>query len=195
MNTINKTAEVSLITEYGKFTISVYCDGEREQVVLSMGSWQPGDQVLIRMHGECLTGEVFHSERCDCREQLDAALRRIGEEGTGALLYLRQEGRGIGLTNKIKAYALQDQGRDTVQANLELGLPADNRDYGVAAQILREINITNVRLLTNNPVKVQALEALGFPVERVSIEIVPNQYNKKYLEVKKEKMGHLLNNV
>lgn len=192
---IQKTAEASLVTEYGKFTISVYCDGDREQIVLKKGEWKPGTPVLARLHGECITGEVFHSERCDCREQLDLALQRIAQAGAGVVLYLRQEGRGIGLTNKIKAYALQDHGRDTVEANEELGLPADGRDYSVAAALLHDLGIAKVRLLTNNPTKVHALAAQGFAVERVSLETDPNEHNRKYLKVKKEKMGHLLTNV
>lgn len=158
---------------------------------------QPIDEpVLIRVHSECLTGDVFGSMRCECGEQLRAAMARIAEEGRGVLVYLRQEGRGVGLVNKLKAYSLQDQGMDTVEANHALGLPTDRRDYGVGAQILRDLGITHVRILTNNPKKVSRLSVYGLEVvEQLPIEIRPNAINRRYLETKKYKMGHKLRNV
>jgi len=153
----------------------------------------PEDNVLVRVHSECLTGDVFHSLRCDCGEQLHKAMEMIAREGKGALIYLRQEGRGIGLLNKIKAYALQDQGLDTVEANIALGFKPDLRDYGIGAQILIDLGIRKMRELTNNPKKVVALEGFGLEItERVPLEIKPNDKNLKYLKCKKEKLGHLL---
>jgi 3,4-dihydroxy 2-butanone 4-phosphate synthase/GTP cyclohydrolase II len=149
--------------------------------------------VLVRVHSECLTGDVFHSLRCDCGEQLESALAVIESEGRGVLLYLAQEGRGIGLLNKLKAYKLQEGGMDTVQANLELGLPADLRDYGIGAQILVDLGLTSIRILTNNPKKIRGLEGYGLSVtEQVPIEHVPNLHNEAYLRAKREQMGHTL---
>jgi 3,4-dihydroxy 2-butanone 4-phosphate synthase/GTP cyclohydrolase II len=149
--------------------------------------------VLVRVHSECLTGDVFHSLRCDCGEQLDHALRRIAAEGEGVLLYLAQEGRGIGLLNKLKAYELQENGRDTVEANLELGFPADAREYGIGSQILAELGLTTIRVLTNNPKKISGVEGFGLRVvAQEPIEIAANEENRAYLEAKRAKLGHML---
>jgi 3,4-dihydroxy 2-butanone 4-phosphate synthase/GTP cyclohydrolase II len=159
---------------------------------MQKGEINPDDAVLVRVHSECFTGDVLASLRCDCGNQLALALKKIGQEG-GVLLYLRQEGRGIGLTNKIKAYNLQDGGLDTVQANIQLGFEPDLRDYGIGAQILADLGIKKIRLLTNNPVKVVGLEGYGIEiVDRIPIEVPANLHNKRYLDTKKEKMGHLL---
>jgi 3,4-dihydroxy 2-butanone 4-phosphate synthase/GTP cyclohydrolase II len=183
-----------LPTAFGEFTITVYRDSEqKEHLAIRMGDME-GPPVLVRIHSECLTGDVFGSVRCDCGEQLQAALRHISQEGRGLLLYLRQEGRGIGLKNKIRAYALQDQGMDTVEANLHLGFPADGRSYSHAATILKDQGVHSVRLVTNNPEKVKALEARGIRVvERVGYEIQPRLENYSYLQTKATKLGHLLN--
>jgi 3,4-dihydroxy 2-butanone 4-phosphate synthase/GTP cyclohydrolase II len=149
--------------------------------------------VLVRVHSECLTGDVFHSLRCDCGEQLAAALAQIEREGQGVLLYLSQEGRGIGLLNKLRAYRLQEDGLDTVEANIQLGLPADLRDYGIGAQILGDLGLTSIRILTNNPRKIVGLEGYGLSVtEQVPIEAVPNPHNEEYLRAKRDKLGHSL---
>jgi 3,4-dihydroxy 2-butanone 4-phosphate synthase/GTP cyclohydrolase II len=151
------------------------------------------EYVLVRVHSECLTGDVFHSLRCDCGEQLDLALHRIASEERGVLLYMAQEGRGIGLLNKLKAYELQETGLDTVEANLELGFPADSRDWGIGSQILADLGLTTIRILTNNPRKIVGLEGFGLSVvEQVPIEIPPNAENLRYLRTKKEKLGHRL---
>ncbi len=163
-----------------------------QQVALVAGSLEGPDPVLVRMHSECLTGDVFGSQRCDCGSQLEVALERVQASGRGVLLYLRQEGRGIGLLNKVRAYRLQELGRDTVEANLELGLGIDLRDYRLAAAILEDLGAQRIRLLTNNPAKVRALEACGLQVERTPLEVPPTPGNVAYLRTKRDKMGHRL---
>jgi 3,4-dihydroxy 2-butanone 4-phosphate synthase/GTP cyclohydrolase II len=166
---------------------------QHQHMALVLGDVQGGGDVLVRMHSECLTGDVFGSERCDCGDQLEEAIRRIEEAGRGVIVYLHQEGRGIGLANKIRAYALQDRGRDTVQANLELGFREDLRDYGIGAQILRDLGIGAVRLLTNNPHKIAGLQAYGIEVAaRAPLETAPHAGNIEYLRTKQAKLGHLL---
>ncbi|MDF2941906.1 MAG: bifunctional 3,4-dihydroxy-2-butanone-4-phosphate synthase/GTP cyclohydrolase [Herbinix sp.] len=187
-------AEANLPTEYGEFRMVGFVNklnGEHH-VALVHGTIDVNDEVLVRVHSECLTGDAFHSLKCDCGEQLAAALMNIEKEGKGVLLYLRQEGRGIGLINKIKAYKLQEQGMDTEEANIALGFPADMRDYGIGAQILSELNIRKIRLMTNNPKKIIGLKGHGIEIiERVPLIMDTNIYNKRYFETKKEKMGHL----
>ena len=188
-------AEAKLPTKYGEFKILAYkSDMDADQhVALVMGDIESDEPVLVRVHSECLTGDVFGSLRCDCGEQIDMALEMIAEEKRGVLLYMRQEGRGIGIHNKISAYYLQDNGMDTVEANLSLGFPADLRDYGIGAQILNDLKLNKIKLLTNNPKKVIGLEGYGLEVvETLPIIIKPNPYNKCYLDTKKEKMGHIL---
>jgi 3,4-dihydroxy 2-butanone 4-phosphate synthase/GTP cyclohydrolase II len=192
---VRKIAEANLPTGYGPFRIHAYesrVDGEHH-VAMVMGEWKPEDPVLVRVHSQCLTGDIFASSRCDCGEQLHRALEMIAGEGRGVLLYLRQEGRGIGLVHKIMAYELQDRGQDTVEANLALGFKADQRDYGIGAQILAELGVRKMRLLTNNPRKFVGLEGYGLSiVDRVALEVVPGDANRRYLKTKKEKLGHLL---
>jgi 3,4-dihydroxy 2-butanone 4-phosphate synthase/GTP cyclohydrolase II len=193
---VKRVAEAKLPTKYGEFEIIAYkSDMDPDQhVALVMGDIAGEEPVLVRVHSECLTGDVFGSLRCDCGEQLDHALRMIAEEKRGVLLYMRQEGRGIGIHNKISAYHLQDNGMDTVEANISLGFPPDLRDYGIGAQILTDLNLHRIRLLTNNPKKVIGLEGYGLEVvETVPIVVKPNPYNERYLETKKNKMGHVLN--
>lgn len=195
---VQRAAEAWLPTEYGEYEIIVYENiiDPRHHVALVMGDIKPEDNVLVRVHSECLTSDVFGSARCDCGPQLHQAMKIIEKEGKGVLLYMRQEGRGIGLANKIKAYSLQDDGYDTVEANEVLGFKPDLRDYGIGAQILLDLGVKNMRLLTNNPRKVKGLEGFGLQiVERVPIEIPPGENNSKYLKVKKDKLGHLLSMV
>lgn len=190
-----REAETTLPTRYGTFRAVAYTEklNGAPHLALTMGNVADGQPVLTRVHSECLTGDVFGSFRCDCGEQLDQALRQIAAAGRGCLLYMRQEGRGIGLANKIKAYALQETGMDTVAANLALGFPPDMRDYGVGAQILRDLGIHELRLLTNNPDKYYALEGYGLKiVERVPIDVGKRPENQQYLQTKKDKMGHWL---
>ena len=195
---VRRLASTVLPTRFGTFRTIAYentLDGTGH-LVLQMGEARPDTPVLVRVHSQCLTGEVFGSMRCDCGPQLEAALARIGQEGSGVLLYLNQEGRGIGLVNKLRAYAAQDGGLDTVDANTHLGFRADQREYGVGAQILRDLGVGRIRLLTNNPRKFVALEAHGLAIEeRVAIEVPANEHSRDYLRTKKERMGHLLTEV
>ncbi len=192
---VERVATAKLPTEYGEFTVHGYRakvgNTEAEHVALTMGDVASGEPVLVRVHDECLTGDTFHSVRCDCGEQLDVALKRIADEGRGVLLYLRQEGRGIGLMNKLRAYALQDQGLDTVEANERLGFKADERERGVGVQILLDLGVRRARILTNNPQKLVPLYGLEV-VERIPIEIPPRATNRAYLSTKRNKLGHLL---
>jgi 3,4-dihydroxy 2-butanone 4-phosphate synthase/GTP cyclohydrolase II len=193
---VHRAASATVPTYYGgDFTLIVYENAvnDSEHLALVKGDIQPDDEVLVRVHSECLTGDVFASERCDCGDQLHAAMHMVEKEGKGAIVYMRQEGRGIGLKNKIKAYDLQEHGRDTVEANIELGFKPDLRDYGIGAQILVDLGIRKLRLLTNNPKKIVGLQGYGVEVvDRVPIEIKPTENSITYLTTKKRKMGHLL---
>ncbi|MBQ9640027.1 MAG: bifunctional 3,4-dihydroxy-2-butanone-4-phosphate synthase/GTP cyclohydrolase II [Bacteroidaceae bacterium] len=192
---VEKGVEADMPTAYGHFRIIPFRQKSNglEHIALIKGEWQADEPVLVRMHSSCATGDIFGSQRCDCGEQLHKSMQLIEKEGKGAIVYLIQEGRGIGLMNKIAAYRLQEQGDDTVDANIHLGFDPDLRDYGVGAQILRELGISKLRLLTNNPTKRVGLEGYGLEiVENVPIEITPNPFNERYLRTKKERMGHTL---
>jgi len=195
---VKRLASAQMPTIYGQFTAHVYdCPSQNQQhVALVMGKISATKATLVRVHSQCLTGDALHSIRCDCRDQLEAAMRKIQERGAGVVVYLSQEGRGIGLANKILAYALQDQGLDTVEANEKLGLPADMRDYSVGAQILHELGVRKIHLLTNNPRKISGIARYGLKIlRRVPLETQPRQTNRTYLRVKKDKLGHLLSKV
>jgi 3,4-dihydroxy 2-butanone 4-phosphate synthase/GTP cyclohydrolase II len=192
---IERVVDTALPTAFGEFTVVGYRSlvDDKHHVAMVKGDIAGKPDVLVRMHSECLTGDVFHSLRCDCGEQLESALAMIEEEGEGVLVYLAQEGRGIGLLNKLKAYKLQEEGLDTVDANLRLGLPADLRDYGIGAQILGDLGLSSIRILTNNPKKIIGLEGYGLSVsDQVPIEHAPNPHNEAYLAAKRDKMGHKL---
>ena len=195
---VRRVASANLPTEYGEFRVHAYeslLNGETH-VALVRGDIGDGEGIMVRVHSKCLTGDVFHSARCDCGPQLEAAMQRIGAEGRGVLLYLNQEGRGIGLANKIRAYELQDQGLDTVEANERLGFKADQRDYGIGAQILRDLGVSTMRLLTNNPRKFIGLQGYGLAVaESLPLEIPASEFTRKYMKTKKDKLGHRLSSV
>ncbi|MGH2932308.1 MAG: bifunctional 3,4-dihydroxy-2-butanone-4-phosphate synthase/GTP cyclohydrolase II [Gaiellaceae bacterium] len=192
---VERTTTVQLPTAYGDFTAVAYREKltGKHHVALVRGEVEGAESVLVRVHSECLTGDVFHSLRCDCGEQLEQALARLAEEDCGVLLYMTQEGRGIGLLNKLKAYELQESGLDTVEANLELGLPADAREYGIGNQILADLGLTTIRILTNNPKKLTGIEGFGLTVvEQLPIETDPTDENRRYLKTKRDKLGHRL---
>jgi 3,4-dihydroxy 2-butanone 4-phosphate synthase/GTP cyclohydrolase II len=192
---VHRVAEANLPTEFGDFRVVAYRNDvdRREHVALIKGEVQGKQDVLVRMHSECLTGDVFHSQRCDCGQQLHASLRRIEREGEGVLVYMKQEGRGIGLLNKIRAYQLQESGMDTVEANEKLGFPADLRDYGIGVQVLLDLGIKSMRLMTNNPKKIIGLQGYGLSVtEQIPITVKPNRHNERYLKAKRDKLGHLI---
>jgi len=192
---VERVATVRMPTAHGAFTAIAFQEKltGKQHVALVKGEVDGAENVLVRVHSECLTGDVFHSLRCDCGEQLEQAMARIEQEGRGVLLYMAQEGRGIGLMNKLRAYELQEQGRDTVEANLELGFPADARDYGIGNQILADLGLTTIRILTNNPKKLTGIEGFGLDVvEQVPILTAPNRENARYLATKREKLGHRL---
>jgi len=192
---VEKGEMVDLPTTYGHFQLIPFrqISNGLEHVVLLKGEWTKDEPVMVRVHSSCATGDIFGSMRCECGDQLHQAMQMIEKEGKGAIVYMNQEGRGIGLMNKIRAYKLQEEGLDTVDANLHLGFEADERDYGVGAQILREIGIGKIRLISNNPVKRIGLESYGLSImENIPVEIVTNPYNEFYMQTKKDKMGHNL---
>lgn len=195
---VEKGEEVNMPTAYGDFRLIPFRQKSNglEHIALIKGTWTDEEPVLVRVHSSCMTGDIFGSKRCECGEQLHKAMQTIEQEGKGAIVYMNQEGRGIGLMNKMKAYKLQEEGLDTVDANLHLGFKADERDYGVGASILREIGVRKIRLMTNNPIKRIGLEGYGLQiVENIPIEVTPNPYNMFYMKTKKERMGHNLHNV
>jgi 3,4-dihydroxy 2-butanone 4-phosphate synthase/GTP cyclohydrolase II len=195
---VDKGEEVDMPTEYGHFHLIPFRQKSNglEHIALIKGTYTKDEPILVRVHSSCATGDIFGSLRCECGEQLHKAMSLIENEGKGVIVYLNQEGRGIGLMDKIKAYKLQENGLDTVDANLHLGHQADERDYGVGAQILRHLGVHKMRLLTNNPVKRVGLEAYGLTVvENIPIEVTPNPYNAFYMKTKKERMGHILHNI
>jgi 3,4-dihydroxy 2-butanone 4-phosphate synthase/GTP cyclohydrolase II len=192
---VQRTVSTRLPTNEGDFEVHVFKSetDSKEHVALVKGAIHPDKPVLVRVHSECLTGDVFGSRRCDCNDQLHAAIRMVEKEGCGVVLYMRQEGRGIGLANKLKAYRLQDEGLDTVEANEKLGFRPDLRDYGIGAQILRDLGVGKIRLMTNNPKKVVGLHGYGLEiVERVPLEMEAHEQNEKYLRTKRDKLGHLI---
>lgn len=195
---IEKGVEVNMPTEYGDFRLIPFKQKSNglEHIALIKGTWSDDEPILVRVHSSCMTGDIFGSKRCECGEQLHKSMEMIQKEGKGVIVYLNQEGRGIGLMAKIEAYKLQEEGLDTVDANLHLGFNADERDYGVGAAILRDLHVKKMRLLTNNPVKRVGLESFGLQVvENVPIEVSPNKYNEAYMKTKKERMGHILHNL
>ena len=195
---IIKEVEVNLPTEIGDFKLKAYRQTTNEQIhlVIYKGKWNQDDEILVRVHSSCMTGDIFGSRRCDCGPQLDKSMKMIEENGKGVIVYMNQEGRGIGLINKLKAYEIQEKGKDTVEANIELGFKPDLRDYGVGTQILRDMNVTKIKLLSNNPKKRAGLTGYGIEiVENVPIEIKSNIHNKFYLKTKRDKMGHTLRNL
>jgi GTP cyclohydrolase II len=195
--TVERYAESQLPTRFGTFLVVVYreIDGDKEHLAIVAGKVEGAEDLLVRVHSECLTGEVLHSLKCDCRGQLDLALERVQSEGQGAVLYLRQEGRGIGLGNKIRAYAKQDEGLDTVDANLALGFEDDQRGYHVAADMLRDLGVRSIALMTNNPRKVEGLEKDGIEVtRREPHEVEAHEHNRDYLKTKQDRLGHLATN-
>lgn len=190
---IEKELELNMPTKYGDFTLIAYTqiDTGEQHIILKKGDWEEGEEVMVRMHSSCVTGDILGSLRCDCGDQLHNAMKMVEKEGKGLIVYMMQEGRGIGLLNKLKAYKLQEEGMDTVEANLALGFRADERDFGIGAQILRDQKVTKIRLISNNPKKRAALGGYGIEiVENIPIEILPNSYNEKYLMTKRDKMGH-----
>jgi 3,4-dihydroxy 2-butanone 4-phosphate synthase/GTP cyclohydrolase II len=194
---IKRSVEVDMPTRYGDFRLIAYEERLTGDVHLALvkGRWKEGDPVLLRVHSQCVTGDIFGSKRCDCGEQLAAAMQQVEEAGRGMVLYMKQEGRGIGLLNKLRAYKLQEEGMDTVEANQALGFEMDQRDYGIGCQILRDLNVRKMRLMTNNPTKYVGLAGYGLEIEeRVPIEIPPNDVNRSYLETKRDRMGHLILN-
>ena len=190
---ISKEVEVDMPTEHGHFRLVAYqqTNSQETHLALIRGTWEKDEPVLVRVHSSCVTGDIFGSCRCDCGSQLHQAMEMVDRDGKGVVLYMKQEGRGIGLLNKLRAYKLQEQGMDTVEANIQLGFDMDERDYGVGAQILRDLGVTKIRLMTNNPKKRVGLMGYGLEiVENVSIEVVPNPHNETYLRTKRDKLGH-----
>ncbi len=192
---IRRHVDVNLPTEYGDFKLVAYEEIATQEIHMALvkGTWEKDEPVMVRVHSSCVTGDIFGSCRCDCGSQLHNAMMMVDNEGKGVVLYMKQEGRGIGLLNKLKAYKLQEQGLDTVEANLQLGFDMDNRDYGIGAQILHDLGISKIKLITNNPKKRIGLMGYGLEiVENIAIEIAPNPHNEKYLQTKRDKLGHFI---